>query len=100
VDVAEEPKVAFQNGRVRFVDGTGRVWTVYDVRRLGGRIRRTALASDTATWRVFVGPDGRRHAYRFEPRTSRELDPSALGRQLNRALWAGAFQPNRKSNRR
>jgi hypothetical protein len=95
-----EPRTEFQSGRVRFVEASGRVWTVYDVRRVGGRIRRTAIASDTATWRVFVGADGKRHAYRFTSRESRELDPSALGRQLARARWSGAFQPNRKSSRR
>lgn len=58
------------------------------------------MASGTATWRVFVGSDGTRHAYRFTSRESRELDPPALGRQLNRARWAGTFQPNRKKNRR
>lgn len=96
----ERPSIAFQSGRVRFFDAAGRAWTVYDVRRVDGRIRRTALASEMATWRVFVGADGKRCAYRFEHRESRELDPSVLARQLNGARWAGAFQPNRTKYRR
>jgi hypothetical protein len=93
------PRVAFQSGRVRFFDAGGRVWTVYDVRRVSGRIRRTALAAQAATWRVFVGVNGKRHAHRFEPGEPRELDPARLAQQLNAARWAGTFRPNRRSRR-
>jgi hypothetical protein len=95
--VAEEPRVAFQGGRVRFFDGAGRAWSVYDVRRVNGRMRKTALAAPAAAWRVFVGSDGKRHAYRFPRGEPRELEPTRLAQQLNRALWAGALQPNRRS---
>ena len=91
------PRVAFQGGKVRFFDAGERSWTVYDCRRVGGRIRRTALAADVATWRVFVAPDGKRHAYRFRSRESRELDPTSLARQLMAAQWANTFRPNRRT---
>jgi hypothetical protein len=97
--MASAPRVAFQSGRVRFFDADGRVWTVYDVRRVSGRIRRTALAARAATWRVFVGADGERHAHRFQTAEPRELDPGRLAQQLNGALWAGTFRPNRRSRR-
>jgi hypothetical protein len=84
---------------MRLFDAAGHAWTVYDVTRGGGRIRKTAFASSTATWRVFVGSDGKRHAYRFEPREARELDPELLARQLSQARWSSAFRPNRRSRR-
>jgi hypothetical protein len=97
--MARAPRVAFQSGKVRFFDATGRAWTVYDVRRLNGRIRRTALAAQAAIWRVFVGPHGKRHAYRFQPGETRELEPSRLAQQLTSALWADGYRPNRRSGR-
>jgi hypothetical protein len=97
--VSDEPKIAFQSGRLRLVDSSGQSWTIYDCRRLNGRIRRTAPASEVATWRVFVASDGKRHAYRFRERESRELDPSLLAQQLSRAQWSRVFQPNRRSRR-
>jgi hypothetical protein len=84
---------------MRFVDATGQISSVYDVRRVNGRVRKTAFAAMTATWRVFVGSDGRRHAYRFEPREGREVQPSLLARQLTRARWSAAFRPNRRTRR-
>jgi hypothetical protein len=95
----EGPRVAFVGGRTRLFDASGKPWTIYDCRRANGRIRRTAIASDLSTWRVFVDPNNKRFAYRFRPRESRELDPSRLVQQLNRARWAATFQPNRKSRR-
>ncbi len=97
--MAEGPRVAFQSGRMRFFDKSGHAFTVYDVARVGGRIRRTALAAGTATWRVFVGSDGRRHAYRFRRGEARELDPELLDQQLNGARWSTVFRPNRNSRR-
>jgi hypothetical protein len=85
---------------VRFFDSGARPWTVYDVRRVAGRIRKTALAAEVATWRVFVGPDGKRHAYRFKRGETRELEPTRLAEQLTSALWAGAYVPNRTKYRR
>jgi hypothetical protein len=93
------PRVAFQSGKVRFFDATGRAWSVYDVRRLNGRIRKTALAAEVATWRVFVAPDGKKHAYRFQRGEARELEPSRLAQQLHSARWAGGFRPNRGARR-
>jgi hypothetical protein len=93
------PRVAFQSGKVRFFDAAGRAWTVYDVRRLNGRIRKTALAAEVAMWRVFVAPDGKKHAYRFRRGEARELEPTRIAQQLTSALWAGAYQPNRGSRR-
>jgi hypothetical protein len=93
------PRVAFQSGKVRFFDAAGRTWSVYDVRRLNGRIRKTALAAEVATWRVFVAPGGKRHAYRFQRGEPRDLEPTRLAQQLTSALWAGAYRPNRRSGR-
>jgi len=94
-----EPRVAFQGGRTRFFDAAERPWTVYDCRRVDGHIRRVAPAAQIATWRVFVGADGKRHAYRFQRDDSRELDPELLTRQLSSARWAETFRPNRRSRR-
>lgn len=91
------PRVGFQGGRVRFFDASGGVFTIYDCRRVNGRIRRMAVAAEGATWRVFVGSDGRRHAYRFQRRDTRELDPELLTRQLASARWSTTFRPNRRS---
>ena len=97
--MAEAPRVAFQSGRMRFSDGKGATYTIYDVARVGGRIRKTAYAAGIATWRVFVSADGRRHAYRFRRGEVRDLDPEILAQQLNVALWANVFIPDRKSRR-
>jgi hypothetical protein len=99
VGMRRAPRVAFQSGKVRFFDATGRAWSVYDVRRLNGRIRKTAIAAEVATWRVFVAPDGKKHAYRFPGGEPRELEPTRLAQQLNGALWAGTYRPNRRSRR-
>jgi hypothetical protein len=97
--MAEAPRVVFQSGRMRFFDKSGHPFTVYDVARVGGRIRRTAPAAGSATWRVFVGADGKRYAYRFRRGEARELDPMLLDQQLNGARWSSVFQPNRRSRR-
>jgi hypothetical protein len=97
--MADGPRVAFQSGRMRLFDKSGNAFTVYDVARVGGRIRRTALAAGSATWRVFVGSNGRRHAYRFRRGEVRELDPELLAQQLAGARWSTAFKPNRNSRR-
>ncbi len=57
------------------------------------------MATEAATWRVFVSPEGKRHAYRFQRSDTRELDPVLLAQQLSSAQWAGAFRPNRRSRR-
>lgn len=97
--MTEVPRVAFQSGRMRFFDKSGHAFTVYDVARVGGRIRRTALAAVSATWRVFVASDGKRHAYRFRRGEARELDPMLLDQQLNGARWSTVFRPSRNSRR-
>jgi hypothetical protein len=57
------------------------------------------LAAPVATWRVFVASDGKRHPYRFQAYDVRALEPTSLAQQLNNALWAGTFRPNRRSRR-
>ena len=80
--MARAPRVAFKRGRVRVFDSAGFAWTVYDVRRVDGRIRKTALAAEGATWRVFAGSHGKRHAYRFHRGEGRALEPARVAQQL------------------
>jgi hypothetical protein len=65
----------------------GRRFRVYDVRIVAGRTRRATIPLQSATHRIFVQADSGRWSYGFAPGEGRELEISALERQLRAATY-------------
>ena len=64
----------------------GRWFSLHDVDRSGGRIRRVGLGSPAATHRFFVQADRGRWEFKLEP-NDRSLDTASLERQLQAATY-------------
>jgi DNA-binding NtrC family response regulator len=71
------------DGTSIYRDESGRRWMVYD--RRGGSDRREPDRGDTMD-RVFVSEAGQRFACALESKEAADTSPSALGRQLARAV--------------
>lgn len=80
------------DGITRFLAQTGlmggRWFSLHDVDRSVGRIRKVPLCSPDATHRLFVQADKARWSYAFAPGEGRQLAIAALERQLQTATYS------------